>query len=164
VNGDAEPCPCGAGRPFSACCGPFLAGAPAPTAEALMRSRYTAYVRGDVEHVLRTHRAPSGAEVDRAAVERFAREASWRGLEIVATERGGVDDDEGVVEFIARYQQGGRELAHHERSTFARVDGRWMFVDGAAVKAAPARRAAGQVGRNDPCPCGSGKKYKRCHG
>jgi preprotein translocase SecA subunit len=34
----------------------------------------------------------------------------------------------------------------------------------AQASAAPARRQANKVGRNDPCPCGSGKKYKRCCG
>lgn len=129
-----------------------------------MRSRYTAYARGEVDYVVATHLPAKDDEVDREAVERFSREATWRGLEIVATERGGAEDDDGVVEFIARYEQQGRALTHHERSTFKRVDGRWMFVDGAQVKAAPARRAAEKVGRNDPCPCGSGKKFKRCHG
>ena len=160
----SDACPCGSERSFEQCCAPYLAGATAPTAEALMRSRYTAYTRGDVDYVVNTHRAPPGEDVDRAAVEQFAREARWRGLEIVATERGGPDDDAGVVEFIARYEQNGNAQQHHERSTFARADGRWVFVDGTQVKAAPARRAADKVGRNDPCPCGSGKKYKRCHG
>jgi preprotein translocase subunit SecA len=31
-------------------------------------------------------------------------------------------------------------------------------------KPQPFQRAIGKVGRNDPCPCGSGKKYKHCHG
>ncbi len=31
-------------------------------------------------------------------------------------------------------------------------------------KAAPVKREEPKVGRNDPCPCGSGKKYKHCHG
>ena len=79
------------------------------------------------------------------------------------TEAGGPDDQEGVVEFIARYRTGGSAHAHHERSRFRRVDGRWYFVDGQMVKPTPVR-AAPTVGRNAPCPCGSGKKYKRCHG
>ena len=31
-------------------------------------------------------------------------------------------------------------------------------------KAQPFVRQSGKVGRNSPCPCGSGKKYKSCHG
>jgi len=34
----------------------------------------------------------------------------------------------------------------------------------AAVAPPPFTRVGQKVGRNDPCPCGSGKKYKHCHG
>ncbi len=127
-----------------------------------MRSRYTAYVRGDVEHVVRTQDAPE-SEVDRAAIERFSRQSEWLGLTIVSKERGGAGDQDGVVAFVARYRSAGGEQRHHERSTFRRIDGRWMFVAGVPVKPPPARRPQ-TAGRNDPCPCGSGKKYKKCHG
>jgi SEC-C motif-containing protein len=155
-------CPCGSGRELESCCGPIHAGAPAPTAEALMRARYSAYARGEIDFLVASHQAPPGDEVDRDAIAKWAGEAQFLGLEIVATEKGGPDDDEGMVEFIARYRGAGRELRHHERSRFGRADGRWMYLDGREVKAPPARSA--KVGRNDPCPCGSGMKYKRCHG
>ena len=125
-----------------------------------MRARYTAYVTGAVDFIVATHRAPPGEEVDRDAVEKWSREAEWLGLEVVATEDGGAGDEKGVVEFVARWKSGGKEQRHHERSTFGRVDGRWMYLDGKAV---PERRVP-TAGRNDPCPCGSGKKFKRCHG
>ncbi len=128
-----------------------------------MRSRYTAYATGDVDYILRTHVPAEGEEVDREATEKFSRESEWKGLEIVATDKGGPDDEEGTVEFIARYRAGGADQVHHERAIFKKLDGRWMFVDGKQVKPAPIRREAAP-GRNDPCPCGSGKKYKRCHG
>jgi SEC-C motif-containing protein len=138
-------------------------GAPAPTAEALMRSRYTAYVVGNIDHVVRTQDAGK-EEVDRAAIEKFSKESEWQGLTIVATEQGGPEDETGVVEFIARYKGGGVDQRHHERSTFRKLpDGGWIFVDGQPVKPPPARKQV-TAGRNDPCPCGSGKKYKRCHG
>jgi SEC-C motif-containing protein len=145
-------CECGSGLPGDQCCTRLLAGAPAPTALSLMRSRYTAYVRGDIDYLMRTHHGSP----DRAGIEKWARESRWLGLEIVAVERGGASDDEGVVEFIARGTANGEPFVHDERSRFRRVDGQWKYLDGPAPKAkAP--------GRNDPCPCGSGKKYKRCH-
>jgi SEC-C motif domain protein len=153
-------CPCGRPADVERCCGPFIAGAPPPTAEDLMRARYTAYVRGDVDFIVATHRAPPGEEVDRDAVLRWSREAEWLGLEVVAVEGGGPDDETGMVEFVARWRAAGRDHRHHERSKFGKVDGRWMYLDGREV---PERRAP-TPGRNDPCPCGSGKKYKRCHG
>jgi SEC-C motif domain protein len=127
-----------------------------------MRSRYSAYVLGEIDYIIATHDA-GGAEVDREATEQWAKTAEWLGLEIRATEGGGPDDATGMVEFVARYRDKGHDLAHHERSTFRRHDGRWRYVDGVQVKPPPVR-AEPRAGRNDPCPCGSGKKFKRCHG
>jgi SEC-C motif domain protein len=160
-----DDCPCGSGAPYAACCGPALSGErPAATAEALMRSRYTAYALQEVDYILSTH-APEGAEeVDREGVERWARESTWHGLQIVDRRAGGPDDDDGEVEFIASYDVKGAPAVHHERASFRRVDGRWLYVDGAMVKPKPVVRSAPKVGRNEPCPCGSGKKYKQCHG
>jgi len=127
-----------------------------------MRSRYTAYVRGEIAYLLATHHPSTRGGVDVDAVTRWSRDTTWLGLEIVATERGGVGEDAGIVEFIARGSTRGTPFAQRERSRFRREDGRWYYVDGDAI-AEPVRRAAAP-GRNDPCPCGSGQKYKRCHG
>ena len=156
-------CACGSGVPEAACCGPLLAGAPAPTALALMRSRYSAYVKGTIDYIFETHDPASREELDREASEQWSRESEWLGLEILGTRRGGPDDDEGDVEFIARGKSRGKEFAHHERSRFRRVEGRWYYVDDKG-KGEPQRRTEPAAGRNDPCPCGSGKKFKRCHG
>ena len=100
--------------------------------------------------------------VDRDAIATWSRDTEWQGLEIVATEAGGETDDTGIVEFIARGSTNGRVFAQRERSRFRRVDGAWFYVDG-KVGGEPARKVP-TAGRNDPCPCGSGMKYKRCHG
>ena len=155
-------CPCGSGVAETSCCGPIIAGAPAPTAEALMRSRYTAYVRGAMDHVIGTHDPATRDQHDAAAAKRWSAETDWLGLEILATERGLAGDAEGVVEFVARGVTAGKPFAQHERSRFRRDGDRWYYVDGKAVQE-PVRRAVAP-GRNDPCPCGSGQKYKRCHG
>jgi SEC-C motif-containing protein len=162
---EAEPCPCGSGEIHGRCCGPVIAGtAPARTAEALMRSRYTAYATGAIDHIAATEDA---RDVDREATARWARRRTWTGLEIVGTEGGGEADEEGVVEFRAHYRElhegHGHEHdhVHHERSRFRRRDGRWLYRD--AVPPDPVT-AGPRIGRNDPCPCGSGKKYKKCHG
>lgn len=108
----------------------FLDGVPAPTALALMRSRYTAFVRGAVDYLIETHDPSTRSSVDRAGIAQWSRDTSWRGLEIVMFERGGEDDDEGVVEFIARGMTNGRPFAQRERSRFRRIDGAWYYVDG----------------------------------
>jgi len=124
-------CPCGSGQPEAKCCGPFLAGAPAPTAVALMRSRYTAYVRGAVEYLLSTHDAQTRGSVDAKAVARWSKQTLWLGLEIVKTEAGKQGDREGVVEFIARGSTLGRPFEQRERSRFRKGDdGRWYYLDG----------------------------------
>ena len=129
-----ERCPCGSGELEVTCCGPLLDGAvPAATALALMRSRYTAFVRGAVDYLMETHDASTRATVDRAALARWSRDTGWLGLEIIATVRGGERDDDGVVEFIARGVTRGQPFAQRERSRFRRVDGRWYYVDGAML-------------------------------
>jgi len=121
-----DPCPCGGGT-YGTCCGPALDGSrPAPTAEALMRSRYTAFAVGDVAYVLRSwHRStrPPTLELDDDLV--------WRRLVVLGVEAGGPWDDEGVVEFVAQYASGLVRGRLHERSRFVRDDG-WQYVDGIA--------------------------------
>jgi SEC-C motif-containing protein len=131
----SERCPCGSGVIEAACCSIFIDGVPAPTALALMRSRYTAFVRGAVDYLIDTHDASTRKSANRAAIAQWSRETTWKGLEIVGTERGGEDDDEGIVEFIARGITNGKPFAQRERSRFRKVDGRWYYVDGAVSAA-----------------------------
>ncbi|MEI8393642.1 MAG: YchJ family protein [Rhodospirillaceae bacterium] len=155
-------CPCGSDRSFDTCCGPCLEGtAVAPTAEALMRSRYSAFVKGNVDYLEQTLLPESRDDFDRAQATQWAENSQWNALEILSTERGGPDDTDGVVEFIARFRMNEREHAHHETSTFTRRDGRWWYVDG---KVGQKPRTVVKIGRNDPCSCDSGKKYKKCCG
>jgi len=156
-------CPCGSGRPLDTCCGPCLSGAaPAATAEALMRSRYSAFVTGNVDYLESTLLPETREDFDRAHVTEWAKNSNWTSLEVLSTQAGGPDDTAGVVEFIARFTLAGREHVHHETSQFSRRDGQWFYVDGTVEKPKP--RHVVKPGRNDPCPCGSGKKYKKCCG
>lgn len=127
-------CPCGSGSPEAACCGRYHRDGYAPTALALMRSRYTAYVRGNVDYLLATHDESTRGSVDAKAVAKWAKTTMWLGLEIVTTQAGGEDDEEGIVEFIARGVTGGRPFAQRERSRFRRVNGEWFYVDGIASR------------------------------
>ena len=118
-------CPCGSGSPYRSCCEPFLDGAPAPTAEQLMRSRYTAHVRGHADHLFRTwHPATRPPDV------RLDPGVTWLGLEVVRTEAGGPDDPTGVVAFVARYRDPGGDRVLAETSRFERRAGRWFYRDG----------------------------------
>lgn len=156
-------CPCGSGAEFDACCGPILAGEPAATPEALMRSRYTAFVRSDLDYLDRTLAAEKRAGVNRKEVARSARDAEGLGLEVRAVEGGGADDNSASVEYLARFRIRDQIHNHHELASFRRDDGAWVYVDG-QMNPHSAPRQGSKVGRNDPCPCGSGLKYKKCCG
>lgn len=151
---------------FSACCAPYIEqNAPAPTAEALMRSRYSAFAVEDIDYLERTLAPEARHDFDRKAIAHWARHSQWLGLDILSTEDGQAGDKTGYVEFVAHFVNEGERLAHRERSLFRfdDADGRWYFVEEANRKNTPIVKGA-QPGRNDPCPCGSGKKYKKCCG
>lgn len=153
-------CPCGSGRDHDACCGPIIQGATAPSPEALMRSRYSAFVTRQLDYILHTQSAELSREFNREEIERMADECEWQALEVRNASQQG---DHGEVEFVIRFRYNGQEMAQIERSSFSRIDGRWLYVGGEINPQAPPRQVS-KVGRNDPCPCGSGKKAKKCCG
>jgi SEC-C motif-containing protein len=158
----AELCSCGSQLEYAECCEPLIAGKrPAETAEQLMRSRYTAYVKGSIEYLYETTHPNHRKGYDHEGTREWAQNSKWQGLEIVSSQ-GGPDDSVGLVEFIARYLDGDTEYLHHEEGKFRKLDGAWYFVDGKMVGPKPIRSE--KVGRNEPCPCGSGAKYKKCCG
>ncbi len=160
-----EKCPCCSGKTYGECCGPILDGsAKAETAEALMRARYTAYATEHVPFLRDSAVKAIRDEFNEEETTTWCRASRWHGLEIIRTEKGGPDDTTGVVEFRATYTANREFCNHHEVSTFVREMDGWKFEDGTLVKDKPLTRETPKVGRNDPCPCGSGKKYKKCCG
>jgi SEC-C motif-containing protein len=129
-----------------------------------MRARYTAYATGNIDYVVDTHDPDRRGEVDRKNTEAWSKSSEWLGLEILSTEKGQPGDEVGVVEFVARYKLKGVKIDHRERALFRKNGSQWVFVDGAELKGPPVVRTEPKVGRNDPCHCGSGKKFKKCHG
>ncbi|WP_123943722.1 MULTISPECIES: YchJ family protein [unclassified Frondihabitans] len=121
---DAARCPCLSGETYGACCGPLHRGlAIAPTAERLMRSRYSAFAVGDAVYLLATWDPalrPDSLNLDEGV--------RWYRLDIIATERGGMLDTTGIVEFRAHYRDDGGAHTLHERSTFSKQRGRWLYV------------------------------------
>jgi SEC-C motif-containing protein len=148
---------------LAACCGPYIDGAAAPTAEATMRSRYSAHVLGNVDYLTATLSAEQLADFDREETEKSFDGVTWMGLDIRKTELGGESDDHGKVEFTAKYKSVGEQALHHELSFFTREDGRWVFA-GCELNPKGETVRVTKIGRNEPCPCGSGKKYKKCCG
>jgi SEC-C motif domain protein len=129
-----------------------------------MRSRYSAYVIGAIDYLHETLHPDYRSDHDQAATRRWAEESIWLGLEILATEKGGEGDEDGIVEFVAGYKEKGMARRYHERSRFRREGERWYYVDGEVQRPGTYVQEHVKVGRNDPCPCGSGKKYKKCCG
>lgn len=160
-----DACPCCSGKKYGECCGPLHNGtAKASTAEALMRARYSAYVVQNIDFIINTcETGDKIAEIDRKATEDWSKKSTWHGLKILRTEKGTESDDEGIVEFEATYTQKGIRDVHHEIAGFRKVDGTWLYSEG-MLRPTTVVREGRKVGRNEPCPCGSGKKYKNCCG
>ena len=156
-------CPCGSGVEYAGCCEPILSGAyPAGTAEKLMRARYTAYVRLQTDFLFETTHPDYRRSYDHKGTREWAERAEWEGLEIIGSQRGGEGDKDGEVEFIASYRLEGALNKHHECAVFKRKEDRWYFSEGTMVRPKPL--IVNKIGRNEPCPCGSGAKYKKCCG
>lgn len=144
-----------------------------------MRARYTAFSKGKVEF-LRLSLAPEERKTfNPKGIEEWAQQSKWLGLKILSTEQGRSHDKTGIVEFVAKYSENGKVLEHHEVSKFRKgPEGEWYFVDGDGhtheegqshhhhhqQKVETVVREEPKIGRNDPCHCGSGKKFKKCHG
>ncbi len=141
-------CHCGSGLDYTQCCEPIITGAVvAETAEKQLRARYSAFVVHEVPFIMSTVHPDKVKEYDERGIREWSEKSEWLGLEIRATDKGGAADTEGRIDFEFRKQ-----------------DGKWYFWDGHFVKPETVRREQPKVGRNDPCSCGSGKKFKKCCG
>jgi SEC-C motif-containing protein len=134
------------------------------TAAQLMRSRYCAYAMGVIDYLFKTSGPRLRKEFDAESSRKWAESATWKGMEIVKAEGGSEGDTAGTVEFIAHYAVKENDFDHHELATFEKIDNKWFFMDGKIFGSDPIRRETPKIGRNDPCSCGSGKKFKKCCG
>jgi len=150
---EASTCPCGSGDGLRECCGRYHAGLPAPSAEQLMRSRYSAYILGLVEYLRATTLPAQQQLLDLQAMKEWSSTSTWLGLEVEESQLLGGKPEHALVSFTARWHDVAGEHAQHERSAFVQNGGRWYFIDPTAPL---------KAGRNDPCPCGSGQKFKKC--
>ncbi len=158
-------CPCGSQASYDSCCRPLIAGEQkAVTAEQLMRSRYSAYVKKELEYILSSLHPDHRSDYDEKSTRAWAEQAQWHGLVIRKTSGGRAEDTVGQVEFVVSYTQNGIKQDYHEQASFLKKDGTWYFETGKSLPPAQVIRSAPKAGRNDPCPCGSGKKSKKCCG
>jgi len=158
-------CPCGSQKQYNQCCLPIISGEKrAKTAEQLMRSRYSAFAKHEIDHLFKSTHPDQQKNFNRKTTKTFAKKSTWSGLEIKETIEGGVDDTSGQVEFIAHFKVNNSLQFMHERSNFQKCDGDWYYVDGISIPIQQVIRSEKKPGRNDPCSCGSGKKFKKCCG
>ncbi|MET0261487.1 MAG: YchJ family protein [Rariglobus sp.] len=155
-----QPCPCGSGLDYALCCEPIITGKrPAATAEQLMRARFTAHVGNENKFLhfsyLPSSRLPYVEEADTTPL-------AWTRL-VIHSHEPDVKPNVSNVDFTAYFNDdSGAQGALHEKSEFHRINGNWLFARTLRQGPAPLKSTAPKVGRNDPCPCGSGKKYKQC--
>jgi SEC-C motif-containing protein len=121
-------------------------------------------VKTEIDYIYETTHKQQRDQFNRDESEAWSKKTEWHSLEIRNIEAGGEGDDAGMVEFIARFRNKGKLAQHHEVAEFKKVDGLWLFYDGHAPKLEQVKRQGAKIGRNDPCPCASGKKYKKCCG
>ncbi len=150
---------------YSDCCQPYhdalnnsddnVNDIKAESAERLMRTRYSAFVLQKADYIVKTTVQAQQALLDVDAIEKWARETNWAGLEIVS-HTAKLGKRHAQVEFKAFYTKpDGQQAAHHELSSFVKIDGRWFFLDPTVDMT---------VSQKQPCICGSGEKFKRCCG
>ncbi|MDD5400066.1 MAG: YchJ family protein [Sulfurimonas sp.] len=143
-------CYCNSKKEFSECCEAYLSNKSKPsTPKQLMRSRYSAYVLGDGEYIVKTTVKENRYEDDIELIKEYAKSVIWLNLEVLQAK-------DAMVEFKAYYRDAEGIKVQHEKSNFVKEDGMWLYKGGLLLNS--------KIERNIACPCGSGKKYKKCCG
>jgi SEC-C motif-containing protein len=155
---NASLCPCGCRKKYLDCCEPFLSGRQKPkTPEDLMRSRYTAYTLAEIDYIKKTMRGKPLLHFQETEARRWASRLFWLQLKVLRSTM--ETPTKGYVEFIAQYIDGTTLHSLHEKSEFSYEQEQWFYVDGFLF---PTKKQL--ISRNNPCPCGSQRKFKNCHG
>ena len=151
-------CPCGSENNYEDCCQSFIEAQAKPqTPEQLMRSRYTAYSKAQIDYIKNTMLGKPLIRFNEDEAKKWAESITWLNLQVIETSMENVD--KGFVEFIASFLDKNNLKCIHERSEFHKQNDCWFYVDGVDKEVKPKIK----LGRNSPCPCRSGKKFKNCH-
>ena len=147
-----EQCPCGLGL-YAECCQPLHLGQRiALSAEQLMRSRYSAFAKQQIDYIVQTTALGQQQALDVPAIKAWSESNQWLGLEVVQAQEK-LDKAHAQVEFKAHYHDGQQAQTHHEVSHFVKQAGHWYFLDPTTEQV---------ITMKQPCICGSGKKFKQC--
>lgn len=159
-------CPCGSQQPFNKCCQPLIEdNETAKTPEALMRSRYVAFTLNNIAYIQATMKGPALAEFNSESTQNWNKMITWLGLQVIRSQIS-KDKDTGWVQFCATYENNGKIETLHEKSEFKRIGTRWFYFSGKHIPSNNLSHPSQsyKTGRNSLCPCGSGKKFKKCCG
>jgi SEC-C motif-containing protein len=146
-------CPCGSDLLLTLCCGRYHTGTPAPSAEALMRSRYSAYALALIDYLVRSTLPAQQAGLDQDAIQTWSLGSTWLGLEVEQAQLIEGEPQHAYITFTARWRDHTGEHSHRERSAFVCNNEHWYFIDPTVEL---------KLSRNEPCPCASGLKFKKC--
>jgi SEC-C motif-containing protein len=161
---DQQRCFCGSDKELSACCELIIQGAvPARTPEDAIRARFTAHCRRNYAYLVDSTHPEHRDGVTEQEIAQWASHVTWTALEIHSS-LPGETDDQGTVSFTAHFSLKGVPQTLREDASFARHEGGWYYVDGHIHGQPPYVREQRRTGRNEACPCGSGKKFKKCCG
>lgn len=161
---EQQACYCGSGKVFAECCEPAIRGTALPrTPEELMRARFSAHCIKDYAYLVDSVHPDHREGVSETEMAEWASKIDWTELEVHSATPG-ESADEGKVSFTAHFAINNTPQEMREDAFFSRLDGRWYYVDGHVYGQDPYVRDTPRIGRNEPCPCGSGKKYKKCCG
>ncbi|KTD19643.1 YchJ family protein [Legionella israelensis] len=154
-------CPCGSPSDYEHCCAPYHKNIKkAENPETLMRSRYSAYYFANMDYIERTMKGKALVGFDKEAMQKRAQHVCWLNLQVLSAET--PQPKKGYVEFVAKYMEADKIKSIHEISEFARIDDAWFYIDGKHSQQIKQKKEE-KINRNQPCPCGSQRKYKNCH-
>lgn len=163
ANTDKQTCYCCSNQPFESCCEPYLTGKEKPkTPEALMRSRYSAFVLKDIPYIDATMKGKAKQKADLDQTALWLENVAWLNLSVKQSKT--PTPTTGTVHFVARFQENGEEQQIEEVSQFKKIAGSWYYIQGKQANLTSKQGSAEKIGRNEPCSCGSGKKFKHCCG
>lgn len=131
------------------------------TAKELLERRYEAFVAGNIDYIFETHHPETRDQLDRASITNWSTQSKWKGLEVGDIQE---REEKATIHFTVIYERDFQTTRQTEIAEFRKINGNWFYYDSEFPAPETIKRESPKLGRNDPCHCGSGKKFKKCHG
>lgn len=131
------------------------------TPRELLDARYHAHVKADVDFILASTHPEMRDKVDQGVIQNWCKQAHWLGYQV---EEEKIEDTKAFITFLLKYEENQKLVNHYEMAEFRKEEDKWYYYDSSFPKPKTVKREEPKLGRNDPCSCGSGKKFKKCCG